>query len=211
MRRAAQVERGSERGASSINARGRGRGRVRIAVIGRGEAGVGRDHNRRSRLSDAISDRSGTDVVVVGAAVKAPVIGRIRTGVCVGSVGHLNRSDGVPCLAVHPGNRRHSRCVFMAVICRGQAGVGRDHNRRSRLTDAIGDRRVADIVVVGGASEEPVVAGIRAGVGVRRVAHVHAPYRRICFAVHTGDQRHGRGVRVTIVCRGQAGVGRDYN
>ena len=36
----------------------------------------------------------------------------------------------------------------------------------------VGDRACCDVVVVGSAGEAPRIAGVRAGVGVRRVAHV---------------------------------------
>src|SRR5439155_1269289 len=144
-------------------------------------------------------------------AGEEPVVAGIRAGVGVHRVAHVHGADSGPGLTVHTCDRSDGRGVRIAVIGGGQAGVGHDYDRRGRFADAIADRRVANVVVVGGAGEEPVVAGIRAGVGVGSVAHVHAPYRRICFAVHTGDRRHGRGVRVTVVGRGEAGVPRDYD
>ena len=69
MRRPAQVEGGSERSASSINARGRGRGRVGVAVVSRGSVDVGRDLNRGGGLGDSnITTAAG--IFVVGATAK---------------------------------------------------------------------------------------------------------------------------------------------
>ena len=74
--------------------------------------------------------------------------------------------------------------------------VRRDHDRRVRLVDRQSVIVVLrDVVVVGGAGEAPGVAGIRAGVGVRRVAHVDRADRRARLAVHAGDRCDRRRVR----------------
>ena len=76
-----------------------------------------------------------------------------------------NRAHRGPRLPVHTGDRRDGRRVRIAVI---RHAVRRDRKRRVRLVDGIVDRRGCDVVVVGSAGEAPGVAGVRAGVGVRR-------------------------------------------
>ena len=95
-----------------------------------------------------------------------------------------------------------------AVVRRAGAGVGRDHDHRGGLGDAVGDRGAGDVVVVGGPREAPRVSGVGAGVGVRRVAHVDNADGDARFAVDAGD-RVGLGVRKTVVGRAGAGIGRD--
>ena len=87
--------------------------------------------------------------------------------------------------------------------------VRRDHDHRVSLGDAVSNRRIADIIVVGRAREEPVVAGIRARVGVGRVTHVNRAHSGPRLAVHTGDRGNGRRVRKTGVGRAGTGVQRD--
>src|SRR5712691_12935918 len=91
------------------------------------------------------------------------------------------------------------------------AAIAVYHDHSNGLFDAIRDRRVSDVVVVGGAGEEPVVAGIRAGAGVDRVAHIDSPDGGTGLAVHSGDRGDGCGMRITVVGRGEAGVRRDYD
>ena len=63
-----------------------------------------------------------------------------------------------------------------------------------------------DVVVVGGAREAPGVAGVRAGVGVRRVAHIDGADGGPRLAVHAGDRRDGRRVRQAVVASTVYGV-----
>src|SRR5947208_8765430 len=77
------------------------------------------------------------------------------------------------------------------------------------LLDTIGDGRVADVVVVGTAGEEPVVASIRPGVDVGRVAHVHGAHSGPGLAIHASDRRDRRCVRIAVIGRGETGVRRD--
>ena len=73
----------------------------------------------------------------------------------------------------------------------------------------VGDRRAGDVVVVGSAGEAPRIAGVGAGVGVRRVGHVDRADRGPRLAVHTGDRRDGRRVRKLAVVG--HGVRRDHD
>src|SRR5439155_1635370 len=123
-------------------------------------AGVRRDHDRRGGLGDAIGDRRGGDVVVVGGAREAPGVAGERAGIRVRRVAHVDGADGGPRLAVHTGDRIGGG-VRKAVVGRRGAGVRRDHDRRGGLGDAIGDRRGGDVVVIGGAREAPAVGGER--------------------------------------------------
>src|SRR5207249_8157288 len=84
-----------------------------------------------------------------------------------------------------------------------------DRDYRIGLVDAIDDGRVADVVVIGAAGEEPVVAGIRPGVDVGRVAHVHSANSGPGLAIHTSDRRDRRRVRMAVVGGGETGVRRD--
>ena len=70
------------------------------------------------------------------------------------------------------------------------------------LVDGIGNRGRSDVVVVGGAGEEPVVTRIRAGVGVRRVAQVDRTDGDTCFAVDTSDRGNPGRVGVAVVSHG---------
>ena len=72
----------------------------------------------------------------------------------------------------------------------------------------VGDRRAGDVVVVGVPVKLQGVAGVGAGVGVRRVAHVNRADRGPRLAVHTGDRRDGRRVRTAVVGHG---VRRDHD
>ena len=98
-------------------------------------------------------------------------------------------------LAIHTGNRRDGRRVRVAVI---RHAVSRDRKRRVRLTDIIVNRS-ALVVVVGSAGESPGIAVVGAGVGVCRAGHVNRAHRGSGLAIHTGDRRDGRRVRVAVI------------
>ena len=141
-------------------------------------------------------------VLVVHAAHKRPV------DCAAGNVGqHVAREAGARRCAAHIDScnrRRYTmwvRIVSAAVIVDDDPGIG--------LADAIGDRGIADVVVVGGAGEGPVISGIRTGVGVGRVAYVNATDRGSGLTVHTGDRRISRRVRVAVIGSGRVSVGRD--
>ena len=88
------------------------------------------------------------------------------------------------------------------------AAVVMDRDASSRLPDAI-VHRTAGVVVVAAAREAPRVGRVVAGVGVRRVTHVHGADGRPRLAVHSGNRGDGRRVRMAVVGRGSTGVGRD--
>ena len=165
--------------------------RVRIAVI---RHAVSRNHDRRVRLADVIVDRPAL-VVVVGRAGEAPRITVVGAGVGVRRAAHVNRAHRGSGLSVHTGDRRDGRRVRVAVI---RHVVSRDRKRRVRLADVIVNRP-ALVVVVGRASEAPRITVVGAGVGVCRAAHVNRAHRGSGLAVHTGDRRDGRRVRVAII------------
>ena len=150
------------------------------------------------RLGDAVGDRRVADVVVVGRASEAPVVGGIRPGVGVRRVAHVNRTDRGPSLAVHTGDRRTVAVCGRPCVGRGGTRVGRYHYRRVRLADVIVDRP-ALVVVVGRACEAPGIVVVGAGVGVRRAGHVNRAHRGPGLAVHTGNRRDGRRVRVAVI------------
>ena len=118
--------------------------RVRIAVVGRGGAGVRRDHDRRIGLADRIGNRLGSDVVVVGGAREAPGVSRIGAGARMRRVAHVHGAHGGPRLAVHTGDRCYGRRVRMAVV--GHV-VRRHHDRRIGLGDGEVRARVGDVIV----------------------------------------------------------------
>ena len=70
---------------------------------------------------------------------------------------------------------------------------------RTRLCDRIGDRRVADVVVVSCARKCPKVRAISADGRVRRIAYVDGADRRSCLAVHTRDRSDRRRVRQSVI------------
>ena len=120
-----------------------------MTVVSRSGAGVGRDHNGRIRFPDAIGDRSGRDVLVVGTTREGPVIAGIRAGVGVGRMVHTNRADNVATLTVHACDGRHSRGVRIPVIGRSEACVGRDHYGRVHfIDDEVACRQARQGVVV---------------------------------------------------------------
>ena len=167
---------------------------MRKPGVGRGGAGVGRNHYRRVGPVDVIINRSAL-VVVVGSAGEAPRIIVVRPGVGVCRSGHVNRAHRGSGLPIHTGNRRDGRRVRVAVI---RHAVSRDRKRRVRLTDVIVNRP-ALVVVVGSAGEAPRIIVVGAGVGVRRSAHVNRAHRGSGLPVHTGNRRDGRRVRVAVI------------
>src|SRR5207302_9482930 len=152
-------------------------------------------------------NRCGSDVIVVRSTTERPVICIIGASVSVRRMTHIDATDRGPRFAIHACNRCDVSHVFMAIVSHI---IRRDYDLRVGLTDAIDDRGVADVVVVGGGGEEPVVARIRVGVGVGRVAHVHGAHDGPRLAVYTGDRRHGRRVRIAVVSGGGARIRRDY-
>ena len=109
--------------------------RVRNPVVDRRRTGVRRDHHRRVGLGDAIGDRRGGDVVVIGRAREAPAVTGVRAGGGVCRVAHVNRAHCGPSLPVHTGDRRDGRRVRKTGVSRAGTGVGRHHHRRVRLVD----------------------------------------------------------------------------
>src|SRR5882762_7707306 len=100
-------------------------------------------------------------------------------------VAYVNRTDGGACLTIYTGNRSHGGRVRLGII---DDSVRRHHDGRVRLTNRITDRGIADVVVVGCASESPVVGSIGRGIGVHRMAHVYGADGGFRLAVHTRDR-----------------------
>ena len=169
-----------------------------LAVVDRGGTGVGRDHDRRIRLGNAVGDHCVADVVVVGRASEEPVVAGIRPGIGVRRVAHVNRAHRGPGLAVHTGDRDDSRRVRKPGVGRGGAGVGRNHYRRVGPVDVIINRS-ALVVVVGSACEAPRITVVGPGVGVYRSGHVNRAHRGSGLPIHTGNRRDGRRVRVAVI------------
>ena len=119
----------------------------------------------------------------------------VACSVRVGRAAHVDTANCRSGLAIDTRDRSNRRCVRLTVV--GHA-VTSDHHRRVRLADRISDRGIADIVVVGCASESPVVGSVRPGIGVRRLAHVYGADRGSRLAVHTRD-RVRRRVRIAVI------------
>ena len=194
MCRVAHVHRAHRRAGLTVDARNRRhRGRVRLAVV---RHRVRRHAYHRRRLVDGVGDGRSRDIVVVGRARKCPGVGRVGAGIGVRRVAHVHRAHGRACLTVDASDRRHRGRVRLAVV---RHRVRRHAYHRRRLVDGVGDGRSRDIVVVGRARKCPGVGRVGAGIGVRRVAHVHRAHGRACLTVDASDRRHRGRVRLAVV------------
>ena len=100
---------------------------------------VDRRQDNASRLrpdADPIADgvvHSAIGVIVVGRAREGPGVAGVIARQGMGRAGYVNRADGRPCLAAHPGDCSDCRSVGLAVV---NYIIGRDRHRRSRLADS---------------------------------------------------------------------------
>src|SRR5207249_1702815 len=170
--------------------------RVRIAVVSGGGAGIRRDYNCRVSFGDVVGDYGIADVVVVtGAITERPIIIVISAGVGMGRMAQIETAQAL-CLHTFGSSTGGVRVAVVSHVIR------RDRDCGIGFGDVVGDDGIADVLVVSGASEEPIVSSVRAGIGMGCVAHVDETYRRSGLAVDAGDRRHSRAVRIAVVGRG---------
>ena len=176
-----------------------------------GRAGVGertasdRHHRRRDRLIDC-NRAAGTRQRVVAhcrAAQRQRAEG--GNGLCAG-IGARQRATA----------RGHRHSVATHLVGHTQNPIRRirrplvgaaARQRHRQLVDRVDDRCGGDVVVVRRARETPGVAAISRGRRVRRDQRDRAD-RPPRLAVHPGDRRHRRRVRIAVI---RHRVGRDHD